>query len=502
MLLVRDSPPRPPGIRGLFVNWRTRTIFAEIVPVMLSGSRSAVQQRRQSDRFEALRSRIFDEMGHATARWRLTWFLLLNLLVLTLLVSRGESGPRALVQTLAVIVLGSLFAVRIWRDSAALRLLSFLLGALAYFALLATTGGLASPLLMTSAVTITAAAITLRNRPLLRWGVFAAFLACFACLALLSRTQIGRLAPPLQPSVHWASAEYVAVALLSAVFTMVAVYRMACRMSRGYEQAAIELAERREEVLCSESEDRTRALEGMAARLAHEVKNPLAAIKGLSTHLARQATDPKTAERLGIVAAEADRLQGIVDGFLSFSRGLDDLRIAPTRVKEVVRELAVLLETRAHEAGVAIDVTGDDDLTVDADARKLRQALLNIVLNAIQASSPGSRVAIATRRGCDGVLVTVRDAGAGMTPDILERIRKPYFTTKEGGTGLGVAVARGVIEQHGGRLEFKSAPGAGTTVSLHLPAKPAPCECLPNPARTLHLEADAPEAGSARLLGT
>jgi signal transduction histidine kinase len=471
---------------------------------MVSVPRPAVQERRQRDRFEALRSRIFDEMGHATARWRLTWFLLLNLLVLTLLVSRGESGPRALVQSMAVVTLGSLFAARLWWDSVALRVLSFLLGAFAYFALLATTGGLASPLLMTSAVTITAAAITLRNRPLLRNGVFAAFLACFVCLALLSRTQIGKLGPPLAPAAQWASAEYVSVAFLAAVFTMVAVYRMGCMMSRGYERAAIELAERREEV-CSESAERTRALEGMAARLAHEVKNPLAAIKGLSAHMARQATDPKTAERLGIVAAEADRLQSIVDGFLSFSRGLEDLKLAPTRVTAVAHELAVLLETRAHDAGVTIEVSGDDDVTVDADARKLRQALLNLVLNAIQASSPGAPVTITTRRNSDGVLVTVRDEGSGMSTDVLERIRKPYFTTKEGGTGLGVAVARGVIEQHGGRLEFKSAPGAGTTVSLHLPAKPSPCVCLPNPARALHLEVperDASNPASARVLGT
>lgn len=428
----------------------------------------------------------------------------MNLLVLTLLVSRGECGPRALVQSLAVVTLGSLFAARLWWDTLALRVLSFLLGALAYFALLATTGGLASPLLMTSAVTITAAAITLRNRPLLRSGVFAAFLACFVCLALLSHTQIGKLDPPLQPTAAWPSAEYVAIALLAAVFTMVAVYRMGCMMTRGYERAAIELAERREEV-CSESADRSRALEGMAARLAHEVKNPLAAIKGLSTHLARQATDPKTAERLGIVAAEADRLQSIVDGFLSFSRGLEDLTIAPTRVNEVSRELAVLLETRAHDAGVTIEVSGDDGLTIDADARKLRQALLNIVLNAIQASPSGSRIAIGTWRNSDGVQITVKDEGSGMSPDVIERIRKPYFTTKEGGTGLGVAVARGVIEQHGGRLEFKSAPGAGTTVYLDLPLKPSPCPCLPNPARSMPVDVpdrDAPEGAPARLLST
>jgi signal transduction histidine kinase len=444
--------------------------------------RGAAHEQRDRARFEALRRRIFDEMGHATARWRLTWFLLFNLLVLTLLVVRGESGPRALVQVLAMVVLGSLFAARVWRESFTLKVLSFLLGAASYFALLATTGGLASPLLMTSAVTITAAAITLRDPPWLRSVVFVAFLTCFVALAAFSRTSLGRMGAPLEPSAGWASPEYVVVTLLAALFTMMGVYRMGCMMTRGYERAALELAERREE-LCSENEDRTRALEGMAARLAHEVKNPLAAIKGLSTHMARNATDPKTAERLAIVAAEADRLQSVVDGFLSFSRGLEDLKLVPTRVHEVTRELAVLLETRAQDAGVTIEVSGDEALIVDADVRRLRQALLNIVLNAIQASSSGASVTITTARDCEGVRITVRDQGAGMTPEVLERIRKPYFTTKEGGSGLGLAVARGLIEQHGGRLEFKSAPGLGTTVSFRLPTKAVPCLRLPNPVR-------------------
>jgi signal transduction histidine kinase len=221
----------------------------------------------------------------------------------------------------------------------------------------------------------------------------------------------------------------------------------------------------------------------MAARLAHEVKNPLAAIKGLSAHMARNAADPKTAERLAIVAAEADRLQAIVDGFLYFSRGLDDLNIAPTKPYEVARELGVLLETRAEEAGVRIDVTGDEALVLDADARKLRQALLNLVLNAIQASPRGSAVQVGVASACEGVRITVRDDGVGMTPEVLDRIRKPYFTTKEGGTGLGVAVARGLVEQHGGRMDLKSSPGTGTTVTLMLPTKAKPCARLPNPAR-------------------
>jgi len=91
----------------------------------------------------------------------------------------------------------------------------------------------------------------------------------------------------------------------------------------------------------------------------------------------------------------------------------------------------------------------------------------------------------------------VRDDGVGMTPEVLERIRKPYFTTREGGTGLGVAVARGLVEQHGGRLEFKSTPGKGTTVLIALPLKAKPCPCLPNPLRSFKAESEAEKSGPA-----
>ena len=438
----------------------------------------ALQQRA---RFDALRSRVFEEMGRGAARWRLTWILPFNVFVLVLLVARGESHERAYVQGAAVALLGLMFVARIFWHHPILKAVSFILGVGCYFVLLGTTGGLASPLLMTGGMMMAAAAITLVEPRWLRGGVFAVFLAGFLGLALLSRTSA--LATTLPLASGLATPEYVTLALLASVFGMMGIYRIGCTMTRGYERAAMELAERREE-LCSENEDRTRALEGMAARLAHEVKNPLAAIKGLSVHMARNASDPKTAERLAIVAAEADRLQGIVEGFLTFSRGLDDLVLAPTKPHEVARELAVLLETRAEDAGVTLELTGDEALVLDADARKLRQALLNIVLNAIQASPSGATVRLAVSKSCgEGARLTVRDDGTGMTPEVLDRIRKPYFTTKEGGTGLGVAVARGLVEQHGGRLEYKSAPGIGTTVTISLPMKATPCTRLPNPGR-------------------
>ena len=434
-------------------------------------------------RFEALRRRVFDDMGRTSVRMRLAWIIPFHVVVVVVLAVRGESAGRAFVQAAAVAVVAITFAVRIATNDWRFRVGSFVLGVLGYFAFLATTGGLASPLLVTGAVTMAAAAIKLPEPPWLRQVVFAVFLLGFIALAALSRSAVGLLDGPLAVINGSPSPEYVGIAVLAAAFAMTGVYGIGCAMTRGYERAALELAERREE-LCSENEDRTRALEGMAARLAHEVKNPLAAIRALSTHMARNATDVKTSERLAIVAAEADRLQSIVEGFLSFSRGLDDLNLSQVNPYEVARELAVLLETRAAEAGIVLDVSGDPAVVLDADARKLRQVLLNVVLNAIQASPQGATVRVAVASARDGARITVEDGGVGMTPEVLERIRKPYFTTKEGGTGLGVAVARGLVEQHGGRLEFKSATGKGTTVIITFPMKATPCARLPNPVRS------------------
>jgi signal transduction histidine kinase len=455
--------------------------------VMTNAKMREIQARA---RFEALRRRVFEDMGRTSARSRLAWIIPFQLLVILVLAVRGESATRAFVQVGVVATLAVIHARRIATEDWRLRIGAFLAGVCGYLVMLATTGGLASPLLVCGAVMMAAAAIKLPDPPWLRKVIFSVFLMGFLVLAALSFTSFGLMASPLAASGVQPTHEYVAVALLAAIFAMTGVYGIGCAMTRGYERAAVELASRREE-LCYENEDRTRALEGLAARLAHEVKNPLAAIKGLSTHMARTAADAKTAERLAIVAAEADRLQSIVDGFLTFSRGLDELEVGPVNPHEVAHELTVLLETRASEADVSLEVTGDRALVLDADARKLRQVLLNLVLNAIQASPKGAAVKVDVGADCGGARITVRDDGSGMTPEVMERIRRPYFTTKEGGTGIGVAVARGMVEQHGGRLEFKSAPGRGTTVIVSLPMKAKPCARLPNPLRPPKLEGEA-----------
>jgi signal transduction histidine kinase len=457
----------------------------------------AARDAQHRARFEAVRRRVFDEMASGSARWRFKWLIPFHVLVVGLLAYGGESRTRLGFQVAALATTATLSALKGVFTSDPAKAVQLLVGSTCYFTLVATTGGLGSPLLIMGAILMWHTATSMPEPRWLRGLMFFYFLAGFAALALLSHTAIGLLVAPLGMST-WPAPAYVTLSLAAALFTMAGVYRTGCVTTRGYEHVAMELAERREE-LCSAGEDRTRALEGMAARLAHEVKNPLAAIKGLSTHMARNAADPKTAERLAIVAAEADRLQSIVEGFLSFSRGLDDLRPTPIKPYEVARELGVLLETRGEEAGVTLVVNGDGNLVVDADARKLRQALLNLVLNAIQASPRGASVQIAVSRECEGARITVRDDGVGMTPEVLDRIRKPYFTTKEGGTGLGVAVARGLVEQHGGRLEIKSAAGKGTTVTLVLPMKAKPCMRLPNPLRSENAEPEPrPATAGAR----
>ena len=165
----------------------------------------------------------------------------------------------------------------------------------------------------------------------------------------------------------------------------------------------------------------------------------------------------------------------------------------------MARELTVLLETRAAELGVELEVVGNEEFVLNADGRKLRQALLNLVLNAMQASPSGEKVTIGVSKSCGwGACITVTDHGPGMSQEVLERIKKPYFTTRKGGTGLGIAVARGLIEQHGGKLEYKSThdgPSHGTMATIELPVcalKAKMAKKLPNPAR------DAEDAAEAR----
>jgi signal transduction histidine kinase len=437
-------------------------------------------EQRQKARFAAVRRRVFEQMRRDSSRWRVGWFVPFNVLVVGLVWFGGGGLLRCGVQigSLLLVLAGGFACER--RPSwgvvpVGLALQHYLVG-------VANTGGVGSPMISMALPILAIMAIALEDG---RWrgAYFAITVSAFGVMGIFAKSVL--FAPPslLAWSSGGPSTAYVVIATVVLAFASTSLLRIGSAVTRAYAEIALELAARREEI-CEDSEDHSRALEGVAARLAHEVKNPLAAIKALSTHVARSSEDARVVERLNIVAAEADRLKEILDGFLSFSRGLDDLKLGEVRPYDVARELAVLLETRAAEANLGLDVVGDADVVVHADGRKLRQALLNLVLNAMQASPSGSTVRIAVERQHDGVRIRVVDRGVGMSMEILERIQKPYFSTRAGGSGLGVAVARALIRQHGGDMRFDSQSGMGTTVTVDLPrTAPSGDEArLPRPA--------------------
>jgi signal transduction histidine kinase len=215
--------------------------------------------------------------------------------------------------------------------------------------------------------------------------------------------------------------------------------------------------------------ERLAALGELAAVVAHEVRNPLGVIfnsLGSLRRLVRPTGDAKLL--LDIVGEEADRLNRIVGDLLDFARpSTPELR--PERLEQVVEE-AVSVALSQHRAPVEIARELDPAVPpVPMDARLVRQAVLNIAMNAVQAMPRGGRLTLRTRRGADAVLLEIEDSGAGIPEEVGPRIFEPFFTTKASGTGLGLAVVKRIVEGHGGTVAVRSRPGAGAVFALSFP---------------------------------
>lgn len=163
-------------------------------------------------------------------------------------------------------------------------------------------------------------------------------------------------------------------------------------------------------------------------------------------------------------------MEAVLRDYLSFSRPLEDLRVGPVDLAAICEAVVVLLEGRAASAGVSLGRAGDG-VEITGDGRRLEEALLNVAANAIEATPPGGSVMIRTEPRAGGASIIVEDTGTGMTDAVLERVGTPFFTTRREGTGLGVVLARAVLAQHGGTLQFASCAGRGTKVTMTVPAR-------------------------------
>lgn len=217
--------------------------------------------------------------------------------------------------------------------------------------------------------------------------------------------------------------------------------------------------------------ERLAALGDVAAAFAHEVRNPLNAVSmGLQRLRAEFVPAPgeEYARFVDLMQGEVRRLNAIVEQFLALARPLP-LTPAPVSVEELLRELAALVEPEARRARVGVRLAAEALPLVQADRDHVKQVLLNLMLNAVQAMTSGGTLTLEADAARDAVRITVADTGPGIAPDVLPRVFDPYFTTKPGGLGLGLTIARRIVEAHGGALTVESAPGRGSRFHVTLP---------------------------------
>jgi two-component system sensor histidine kinase PilS (NtrC family) len=219
--------------------------------------------------------------------------------------------------------------------------------------------------------------------------------------------------------------------------------------------------------------DRLATLGRMAANIAHEIRNPLASLSGAVEVLAAGTQTGETRERLAqIVLKETGRLNGIIRDFLEYARPVPLQRVR-TNVAEILDEVLVLLEHRATPGTLKLVREFPPALSWTVDRQQFRQAVWNLALNALQAMPDGGELRISLTAAPSHLIVRIADTGEGIPDSELGHIFEPFFSTKPGGSGLGLALVHRIVQDHGGEVDVQSRPGVGSVFTLTLPAADA-----------------------------
>jgi two-component system, NtrC family, sensor histidine kinase HydH len=244
------------------------------------------------------------------------------------------------------------------------------------------------------------------------------------------------------------------------------------------EQAArqVELhEEKRDLARRATTAEKLAAIGRLTAGLSHEIKNPLNAAALQLAVLERrvkklEATmQPTLLQPLELVRDEITRLNRVLEEFLQFARPREP-RLIPVDLGAMLGRVADLLAEQAERAGVQLERGFDGAMQVAGDEGRLRQAIMNLALNAIQATQPGGRVRVTAAAVGREVEIAIEDSGPGIPDEMRRRIFEPFFTTKEGGSGLGLPLVHAVIEEHGGTITVERAESGGARFVLRLPS--------------------------------
>lgn len=238
-----------------------------------------------------------------------------------------------------------------------------------------------------------------------------------------------------------------------------------------------------------EPDPRVAELSEMAGGLAHELRNPLSTLmvnlKLLAENLTELSDDVEDVRRRSLlkveaIRREAERLQHLLDEFLRLAGGV---RLDPQRVdlNQTVERLVQFFAPQADAVGVRLHaVCIGEPLECMLDERAIEQALLNVLINAQQAMPDGGEIMIRTRSaGRGSAEVEVTDTGCGVPPEVIDKVFRPFYSTKANGTGLGLSITQRIISEHGGRIEIHSEPGRGTCFTIRLPLAEGDGSVLP-----------------------
>lgn len=260
-----------------------------------------------------------------------------------------------------------------------------------------------------------------------------------------------------------------ALPLALVISVILSVVRVAGRTVRASLDAMLARTVSAQQDALRSHAERAEELTALSGEIAHELKNPLSSVKGLAALLAQHLPEGKGAERLGVLRREVDRMQSTLDEFLNFSRPLVPLALGTSDVAALCREIVSLHEGMAQERGVLLQAPAEP-VRARCDPRKVRQILINLVQNAIDASPRGGAIELAAEAGGEGaVALRVLDRGRGIEPSLGDAAFKPGVTTKESGSGLGLTIARALARQHGGDLTLRRRDGGGTIAEVTLP---------------------------------
>ena len=258
--------------------------------------------------------------------------------------------------------------------------------------------------------------------------------------------------------------------VLSAVAAIIIALRWSSVLKQEVTRKTAELESAQKKLLHAE---RLTAVGQGVARVSHEIKNPLMVIGGFARQVARKIQgDERSVEKLNLIVEEVQRLEKLLTEVRDFTR-VREPAMQEENINRVVQKVVELMEPALIAAGVKIELQLEPDPGLGRfDADQIKQVLINLIKNAVEAMPQGGMITIRTRGERRGILVEVKDTGQGITQEHLNEIFNPFFTTKEKGTGLGLAVSLKILNDHNGELLVSSQVGEGSVFTVRLPRQP------------------------------